>query len=117
MSRLPEEIFAAIFLDCKNGINGIAKISHGTAVMAPVSTRDLYKNALAHNATHLLVAHNHPTGNPIPSADDIKLTNSLELASNILDIPLLDHIIIGGSQYYSFTENNQLKSGARLVSE
>jgi DNA repair protein RadC len=116
MSRLPEEIFVAIFLDCKNKINGIAKISHGTAVMAPVSTRDLYKNALAHNATRLLVAHNHPTGNPAPSAEDVTLTDSIERAGSILDIPLIDHVIVGADKYYSFTENNQLKSGARLSS-
>jgi DNA repair protein RadC len=117
ISHLPEEIFVAIFLDCKNKINGITKISHGTAVMTPVSTRDLYKNALAHNATQLLVAHNHPTGNPTPSVDDIKVTNALKKAGEFLDIALVDHIIIGDGQYYSFTENKQINSGVRLAAE
>ena len=81
-------------------------ISMGTLNMAPVSAREVFKSAILSNAAGILLLHNHPSGNPTPSRMDIELTENLCRAAQIMDIPLLDHIILGRDGVYcSFRKN------------
>ena len=68
----------------------------------------MFKRALLNNANSIIVAHNHPSGNPNPSQADIDITKRLQEAGKILDIKLLDHIIIGNESKYSLSENGYL---------
>lgn len=81
-------------------------ISMGTLNMAPVSAREVFKSAILSNAAGILLLHNHPSGNPAPSRMDIELTENLCRAAQIMDIPFLDHIILGRDGVYcSFRKN------------
>ena len=98
------ECFDAIFLDTRHAPIGRSRLTRGTVDASPVYARDLYAEALAYRATGVLVAHNHPSGDPTPSADDRAITRNLVEAGRLLDIPLYDHIICGHDRYFSFAE-------------
>lgn len=98
------EHVVAIFLDSQNRFIGLHTISVGTIEYCIVNPREVFKAALLCNATSLVLAHNHPSGDPAPSEDDIRLTRQLQEAAELLDIPMMDHIIIGESSYSSFYE-------------
>jgi DNA repair protein RadC len=98
------EHMVAIFLDTQNRFIGLHTISMGTVGYCIVNPREVFKAALLCNATSLLLAHNHPSGEPAPSQDDIRLTRELQEAAELLDIPVMDHIVIGESGYASFME-------------
>ena len=83
-------------------------ISKGSVSYAYVSPKDVFTQALLNGAVLLVVLHNHPSGDPTPSKDDILITNRLAKGASYLDLQLADHIIIGDNKYYSFKENNQL---------
>lgn len=85
-------------------------LSRGTRSSAPVSMPDVFLPAcLTPGTTGLIVVHNHPSGDPTPSPDDLALTKRLQSAGAILDLPLLDHLIVGeGERYYSFREAGAL---------
>lgn len=99
---LPYEVFAAIFLSQKHSIISFSELFRGTINGSSVHPREVIKEALKENAAALIIAHNHPSGNPTPSKEDILLTEKLDLLLSHLDIRLLDHIVIGGNSYYSF---------------
>ena len=73
--------------------------------------REILKEALARNASALIVAHNHSSGNPIPSEADQNLTQTLKNALQLVDIPLLDHCIVSGSGFFSFSDAGLMKIG------
>lgn len=99
-----EEIFCALFLNTKNKIIGAAEISHGTLNASVVHPRELFKRALFHNAASIIIGHNHPSGNPTPSQEDIDIFVKLKEAGKLLEIPVLDQIIIGeDGNYYNFS--------------
>ncbi|MDD6381050.1 MAG: DNA repair protein RadC [Lachnospiraceae bacterium] len=77
----------------------------GTAENAVCSTRELFSMALKKKASSVILVHNHPSGDPSPSDEDIEATKKAEEAGMLLDIPLLDHIIVGDFRFYSFREN------------
>ena len=81
-------------------------VSRGTRSSTPISIPDVFVPAcLTPGTTALIVVHNHPSGNPTPSPDDAKLTIRLCAAADVLDLPLLDHLIVGdGDRYFSFRE-------------
>lgn len=84
-------------------------ISMGTVNMSPVSPREVFKSAILSNAAGIMLVHNHPSGNPTPSRADLELTKTLWEAARIMDIPLLDHIILGRDGVYcSFRKNGFL---------
>lgn len=89
------EIFRALLLDTKNRLIHIACISTGTVNASLVEPRELFKAAIAYSATNIILAHNHPSGDPTPSADDIAISKRLVQAGDLLGIKVLDHIIIG----------------------
>jgi DNA repair protein RadC len=94
----------AIFLDSQNRFIGVHTIAVGTVDYCVVNPREVFKAALLCNATSLVLAHNHPSGEPAPSQDDIRLTRDLQKAAELLDIELMDHIVIGEARYASFLE-------------
>lgn len=98
------EHMVAIFLDTQNRFIGVHTIAVGTVDYCVVNPREVFKAALLCNATSLLLAHNHPSGEPTPSQDDIRLTRDLKKAAELLDIELMDHIVVGEARYASFLE-------------
>ena len=84
-------------------------ITVGTLTSTPIDHRRVIKEALLSNATAIILFHNHPSGNPAPSASDMNETNKLKKACDIFDISLLDHIILADTTYYSFAEETQNK--------
>ena len=104
------ETFWALYLDAKNPPTALHMISKGGLTSTNAHPRDVLKGAVLSNACSIIVAHNHPSGDPDPSPDDRQLTDRLREAAEILGIKLLDHIIIGaGGRYYSFTDNRESK--------
>ena len=89
-----KEHFKLLLLNTRNNIIGIAGISVGTANASLVHPREVFKAAIAHGAASVVLAHNHPSGNPEPSDDDISLTRRLVEAGRLLGIEVLDHIVI-----------------------
>ena len=81
-------------------------ISIGSVNASIVSSREIFMEALNAKAVYLVLLHNHPSGNASPSGADMEVTERICQASKLMDIPLLDHIIIGDNCYYSFKENN-----------
>jgi len=102
---MTQEVFAVIFLNTRHEIIRFEKLFYGTINMTFVHPREVVKRALALNASALICAHNHPSGNPEPSEADINITNQLKESLTFLDIRLLDHIIIGNAKTYSFAEH------------
>lgn len=93
-----EESFYIFTLDTKNQINGIFEVSRGTLNTSIVHPREVFKRALLQNANSIILIHNHPSGDPTPSQEDLKMTKKLIEAGNILGIKILDHVIIGDEE-------------------
>jgi len=87
---------------------GSEKISEGGIAGTVIDVRILMRKVLERLACGIIIAHNHPSGNIIPSDPDVKITKQIEHACKLLDVALLDHIIIGASGYYSFRDENRL---------
>ena len=94
----------AIRLDGKNQFLKDCILSSGTVNMSLISPREIFMTALKMQAVHILLVHNHPSGDPTPSRDDIEITKRIHEASQIMNIPLVDHIIIGDNTYMSLKE-------------
>jgi len=101
-----KEHFKLILLNPRNKIIGISTISIGTLNASLVHPREVFKDAITHNAYSVVLAHNHPSGDSEPSEDDLMITKKLVEAGKILDIKVIDHIIITKSGYFSFKEKN-----------
>lgn len=91
-------------LDGKYRCLGIDLLGKGSINTCLCSTREVARTAIKNNASNVVLMHNHPSGDVSPSEDDIKLTDSVWRAMDILGIHLCDHIIVGGSDYYSFQD-------------
>jgi DNA repair protein RadC len=92
------EVFIAVNLDQTLKINSIHVVSIGTVNMSLVHPREVFKTAILSNASHIVLAHNHPSGNPEPSDEDIRMTSRLFQCGELLGIKVVDHIIIGDSE-------------------
>ncbi len=103
-----EEVLVCAFFDSKCNFLGDALISKGSVNFAYVSPRDIFRYAFDYEAVLILLLHNHPSGDPTPSQDDVQITHRIDKGARILELQLVDHIIIGDNKYYSFKENNQL---------
>ena len=95
------EHFVVVILDSKGQIQRIAPVHIGTVNMSLVGAREVFREAIRDGAASIIVAHNHPSGDPTPSPEDIEVTKKLAEIGRMLDIPLLDHIIIGYDQFTS----------------
>lgn len=104
-NRFCEELWL-INLNSLLAAQSVRLISKGTLNFCLVHPRDLFREALMANSYAIIMAHNHPSLNVSPTAEDIKLTRRLLKISKIIEIPILDHIIFTNTDYYSFKENN-----------
>ena len=104
----PAEVFAMICLTTKHRVIAFHEVSRGTLDATLVHPREVFKVALLANAAAIILTHNHPSGDPIPSADDVQLTRRLVDAGALLGVEVLDHIIVGDGRYYSFKEGGRL---------
>jgi DNA repair protein RadC len=104
----PSEVFGILCLTTKHAVIAFHEVSRGILDSTLVHPREVFRAALLANAAAIVAGHNHPSGDPSPSPDDIALTRRLAAAGDIMGIPLLDHVIVGDGRYYSF------KEGARL---
>ena len=102
---LDRESFRVIFLNSQHGVIEIEELFQGTIDGAAVYPREVVKAALRFNAAAVILAHNHPSGCPKPSAADRRITERLSSALSLVDIRVIDHIVVGGAQTYSFAEH------------
>lgn len=104
LSNEKREHFVAILMDAKGGVQRVATIHVGTLTMSLVGPREVFREAIRDGASSIIVGHNHPSGDPTPSQEDIEVTAKLVEIGEMLDIPVLDHIIVGDRRYTSFKE-------------
>ena len=100
-----KEQFVVILLNSKNKVIGTEVVSEGSLSSSIVHPREVYAPAMLHHAAAIMVAHNHPSGDPKPSLEDEEVTRMLSRSGKVLGIPMIDHVIIGDGNYYSFLEN------------
>ena len=103
-----KESFIAILLSTKNHVIKTAIISVGSLNASIVHPRELFREAINASAAAVILAHNHPSGDPTPSPEDVTLPRKLVEAGKLLEIPVLDHIVLGDGKYISFTEKGIL---------
>ena len=104
-----KEHFAILMLNTKNHILGLQDISVGSLTASVVHPREVFETAILHHSAAIILLHNHPSGDPNPSREDIAVTQRLVKAGKLMDIAILDHIIIGGSSFVSMKEKDLLK--------
>ena len=102
MARLPHEELRLLYLDAKNALISEEVHQRGTVDQTPAYPREIVKRALEHGATAIILVHNHPTGDPRPSRQDIELTKDVQAAGAVLSIAVHDHLIIGHNDFLSF---------------
>ena len=105
LSELACERFIALALSTKNHVVAVLPVSSGSLNASVVHPRELFQRAILANCASILLSHNHPSGDPSPSPEDIALTKKLVEAGELLDIPVVDHIVIGFPRWYSFREH------------
>ncbi|MBQ1273858.1 MAG: DNA repair protein RadC [Cellulosilyticum sp.] len=103
-----QECFVVIFVDTKCKMKGYRIVSEGSLTASIVHPREVYKSAIQKSAHSIIVLHNHPSGDPSPSTEDLQITKRLKTAGEVMGIPLLDHIIIGDNSYKSLREESYL---------
>jgi len=108
LMRETKEMFLTLHLDGKNRIVCLDLVSIGSLNQSIVHPREVFKTACLSNAASLLLIHQHPTGDPSPSQEDIAITRRLREAGEIMGIKVLDHIIVGDGTYLSFVERGLL---------
>ena len=102
------EGFGVMFLDAQNGLIAVEELFRGTITQTSVYPRDVARSALRHNASTVILMHNHPSGSPSPSAADRSLTRALAESLALLDIKTVDHLIVAGDRVLSFAEERLL---------
>ena len=108
MADLENEVFSVLFLDTQHCLIAVEEMFHGTLSRTRVYPREVVKRALAHNASAVILAHNHPSGFADPSTADARLTDNLKQALELIDVKTLDHIVIAGVNTVSFAERGWL---------
>ncbi|MDE2286689.1 MAG: DNA repair protein RadC [Burkholderiales bacterium] len=108
LAHKPHEVFFCLYLNTQNQLIRAESLFRGSLQQATVYPREVARQALRHNAAALIVAHNHPSGVARPSEADVRLTRQLGATLELLDIRLLDHFIVGGSDVYSLAEHGEL---------
>ena len=109
----PHELFMVIYLNTKNEVIDYEVIHEGTVDKAVIYPRRIVERALAHHASGLLLIHNHPSGHTQPSEEDKRITRTISEATRTMDIRVIDHIIVGKDDYFSFLENDLLSNERR----
>jgi DNA repair protein RadC len=104
MSALEQEHLRIFLLDTKNHVLDVVEVYHGSVNTSQVRVGEVFKTAIRRNATAVIIVHNHPSGDPTPSPDDVAVTRALVQAGKLLDVDVLDHLIIGQGKYVSLKE-------------
>jgi DNA repair protein RadC len=104
MGHLDQEHLRAVLLDTKNRVQQVATIYIGSVNSAQIRVGEVFKEAIRRNSAALIVAHNHPSGDPTPSPEDILVTRQIVEAGKLLDVECLDHLVIGRGRYVSMRE-------------
>lgn len=110
LKDLKQEVFKVLLLSTSNDLIKDVEITKGTLNASLVHPREVFRTAILESAAAIILLHNHPSGNPQPSQEDIQITKQLLQASQIVEITIHDHIIVAGNTFYSFSENGLLKS-------
>lgn len=108
LARRCHEVFAVLFLDAKHRLIVLEEMFRGTLTQSSVYPREVVVRALAHNAAAVVLAHNHPSGEPEPSRADEYVTQAIKAALALVDVRVLDHIVVGHGQTVSFAERGLL---------
>lgn len=104
MGALEQEQLRVMLLDTRNKVDGIIEVYQGSLNSSQVRVGELFKSAIRRSAASIIVVHNHPSGDPTPSPDDVAVTRAIVQAGKILDIAVLDHLVIGRGRYVSLKE-------------
>jgi DNA repair protein RadC len=108
LQDLSHEVFYVLYLNHNNKLLKEEKISSGGYTQTTVDVRMILKSCLLHNASRMIIAHNHPSGSKKPSESDKRLTAQIKDAARLMDIQLIDHIIVAGSEYLSMADEGLL---------
>lgn len=101
LDRCADEYTYCLCLDAKGHLIGLFEVGHGTVIASPLSPREVFQKALLLGAVSIILTHNHPSGDPTPSPEDVAVTNKVNEAGKLVDIPLTDHVIVGRSGWVS----------------
>jgi DNA repair protein RadC len=104
MGFLEKEELRAVLLDTKNFVHRIAPVYAGSLNAAVIRVGEVFRDAVRANCAAIIVVHNHPSGDPAPSPEDVRVTEQLVEAGKLLDIAVLDHVIIGRNRFVSLKE-------------
>lgn len=104
MAHLDQEHFRALYLDSRNRLLGSDTLYVGSLNASHIRVGEVFREAVKRNCASLIVAHNHPSGDPTPSPEDIEVTRQLVAAGNLLGIEVLDHLIVGRQRFVSLRE-------------
>jgi DNA repair protein RadC len=104
MSHLDQEHLRAICLDTKNRVQKVKTVYIGSVNSAVIRVGEVFKEALKLNSTAIIVVHNHPSGDPTPSSEDVLVTRQIVEAGKLLDVEVLDHLVIGHGRFVSMRE-------------
>jgi DNA repair protein RadC len=107
LPQLEREVFVVLLLDGRNRIQGEVRVSEGTLTAALVHPREVFAPALRAQAAALVLVHNHPSGDPTPSAEDLALTERLRRAGELLGVRVLDHVVLGQGRFVSLGEDGR----------
>ncbi len=107
LGQRKKEVFGCLFLDSKHCIIAFQELFQGSIDRADIYPREVVKAALQHNAAAVILAHNHPSGDPEPSQADIQVTKKLRSALHLVEIRVLDHIVVGRNKSVSFVETGR----------
>lgn len=107
MELLDQEHFRVVLLSTKNQVMGITELYKGSVNTAMVRVAEVFRDAIKENYPAIIAVHNHPSGNPTPSAQDVEVTSQLVEAGLLLDIEVLDHVVIGRQSIVSLKEQGQ----------
>lgn len=111
------ESFTVLYLDAKNKITAVKTLFEGTLNASQVYPREVVESALHHRAAALIFAHNHPSGDPTPSAEDFTVTRRLVFACRVMGIQVHDHLVIGDNRYFSFADQGHMEKMRRAYEQ
>ena len=104
MAHLEQEHFRVLYLDTRNRLLGVETIYVGSLNASHIRVSEVFRDAVKRNCAAIIVAHNHPSGDPTPSPEDVEVTRQLVAAGKLLDIEVLDHLIVGQQRFVSLRE-------------
>jgi len=109
LSCATEEHLILLTLSTKNDVTGVFTVAQGSLNASIVHPREIFKRAIVNNANKIIILHNHPSGDPTPSQEDLSITKKVREGGELLSIPLLDHIIVGDGEAYSIIGEAQFQ--------